>query len=137
MNVPNLPTDNLYKFIAISGVTLCISCLALNTFAYQNFSERRVELLGQLQSIKSDQDEINVSVETLDISKKQIDAVKTKLESAGNEVRALREPFDKSTRWYNAGAIIGFLGAIFGFVLWYFRVQKYEDILLINKVKSK
>ena len=45
MSLPNLPTDNLYKFIALSGVLIFIS-LSYLTITFIFDSQRKVDLLN-------------------------------------------------------------------------------------------
>ena len=54
MNLPSLPTDNLYKFVAFLGLLLVIS----SPFYYQVFSHevilRNMELRGEMQRLEKE-----------------------------------------------------------------------------------
>lgn len=130
MNLPNLPTDNLYKFLALSGIFLCITCLVIKSVEFQSFSAKRANALNQLVDIQRDLDNIVITKDTLDEAKKQTQLINTEVEKERNDIKALREPYDQNKSLYNLGIGVGFFVSIVGFLLWYLKVQRYEDKLL-------
>lgn len=54
MSIPNLPTDNLYKFIAIGGIVLFIGGIWLNRSAISDRNDRSVESARKSQKIMQD-----------------------------------------------------------------------------------
>ena len=67
MQIPNLPTDNLYKFITLSGLIGCIFCVVAGHFILNeiegevtNLTTKRINLEFELKRIeKKDSDFIN------------------------------------------------------------------------------
>jgi hypothetical protein len=148
MNYPSLPTDNLYKFVALSGLALILVSLTYPT-------GKVIELeLGAVE-VKSQQEKLN-------IEKSEIDRLLAVLEKANDpkpqEVTALRELHTQSklktieltksveviqiklnwAKHYLIAAMLGFaigvLLAFVGFRFWYLRVQRPNDIDLRKKL---
>ena len=150
MNYPSLPTDNLYKFIALAG-------LALILFSATYPIGRVIEFELGVVETKSQQ-------EKLDIEKSEIDRLLVNLEKAKDpqpqELAALRErhtqreiktielkksieiaqiQLDWAKYYLGAarfGLVIGLFLAFVGFRLWYLRVQRPNDIILCKKLDN-
>ncbi len=58
MTIPNLPTDNLYKFIALSGVFLLILALIYPEYKYSQIIEELEILEGEFSKIEVESDRI-------------------------------------------------------------------------------
>lgn len=140
MILPNLPTDNLYKFMAISGIVLFSYCLVA-PFVLMTQNLERIEKVSEEAAI------ISADVQLLD-KMLAVDPVAPG-DRAGARKR-LEESVDASRR--NAALeakigmvhrlnqqnkflmVLGSLGLLTGmglgaagFSLWYLRVQKYLD----------
>jgi hypothetical protein len=122
MNLPSLPTDNLYKFMALSGIVLIIS----SSFIVWKHADRSQELLREVNA------GLAVEKTNSDDQGSHLSNMKLKLE----ELKLIL----KDKPWYMAflliSQIIGGFLSIIGFRLWYLRVQKYQDIILAEQVKS-
>jgi hypothetical protein len=149
MNVPGMPTDNLYKFMAIAG-------LALIAFsAYVRISQSH-EIDARIDALKRELVVITVDIQYLDRELAPVDTTacvspakpacpsdaqlstwrersadirkRLELNRVGNET--LRRLADEATRLHVVtfiGTFIGFLLAIYGFYFWYTRLQRYQD----------
>lgn len=157
MNIPNLPTDSLYKFFALSGVTLVIvSCSALY-IAVNSFSEKVTEVNGAQKLVELeidwlDQDTklLEREVSTMDSAqlnqpeehnlteyREQADQIITKqrallykhvqLETKLELVRTIGDNTRFTIRIFSTLAFIGLVMAYIGFYFWYHRVQKFLD----------
>ncbi|MHC2992004.1 hypothetical protein OB13_10540, partial [Pontibacter sp. HJ8] len=73
MNVPNLPTDNLYKFIALSGLLISISCIVTPSIISK-------QILDELIAIEAEADELALEVEFLKEKRDRLDKKATALE---------------------------------------------------------
>lgn len=122
MNLPSLPTDNLYKFMALSGIILIISSF----FIVWKHADRSQELLRELKA--------GLAVENTysDNRGSDLSNLKLKLEEL--------ELIIKDKPWYMTflliSQIIGWFLSIIGFRLWYLRVQKHQDIILAEQARS-
>ncbi len=160
MDIPKLPTDNLYKFIAMSGlITLIISFLYPLYFEHefvlkvlQNTTEAtkaRVELdhltedlnslIRELASLDKDfkrgkLKEYVIRVEQMAITEKEVKEKGRQIAIKNAEIQGKAEAIDylkastEMIKNYSIGfKIIGLSLAVFGFYLWYVKLQRYQD----------
>ena len=138
------PTDNLYKFVAISGLVLLFGApVYWATFELQ-LQERRTEAIVAFEkswppaeyffSPKPDDTPENARV------RERWEALRNAVEAA--EVRNARatarlHQFERLDRGLSALAIVlalaGLAAALVGFRLWYVRVQRPQDRLLLKQ----
>lgn len=149
------PTDNLYKFLAISGLI----CLLFFYFDYgqrkESFQNKKDEwLLSALElnsTMEASSRELKVmeqrfetfgsSVNTVEERKKEWDAaakflvdfnkVGVKVEPAGYRlqiVHRIDSELKDLYKKYIACSVVSFLVFIIGLILWYFKTQRYLDI---------
>lgn len=164
MNIPDLPTDNLYKFIALAGLIL----LLFSSIYYQVFSrdvllknidlraemsrmEKEVEFLREdtdslkedKQAIKQDnsvsqeeQNNVGKNIEGLNQRTREAILKTIELERIGKGVLIYNDQI-ALLRWSSIiGAITGILLLIIGFYLWYTRIQIYQDKILVNEAQK-
>ena len=164
MKLPDLPTDNLYKFVALAGLIL----LLVSPVYYQFFSrdvrlknidlraamgrlEKEVEFLREdtdllkdnIQAKKQEKseghDEHNDSVKKVEVlnQKTRETILKTiELNRIGNGVFVYNDQLSL-LRWSSiGGAVSGVLLLTLGFYLWYTRIQVYQDQILINDAQK-
>ncbi len=135
------PTDNLYKFVAISGLVLLFGApVYWGTFELQ-VQERRTEAIVAFEKSWPPPEYffLPTSVGTNDGggARERLEALRQSVEAAQAEnVRAterLRE-FERLERWLTVLAIllavVGLAATVGGFRLWYVRVQRPQDQLL-------
>jgi len=122
MNIPSLPTDNLYKFMALSGIILIISSF----YIVWKHADRSQELLRELNA--------GLAVENTysDNRGSDLPNLKLKLE----ELKFILKEKPSYMTFLLISQIIGWVLSIIGFVLWYLRVQKYQDIILAEQARS-
>lgn len=111
----NLPTDNLYKFMALFGLVIIICSAVFKYMAITNIqatiSELRIEQ-ATLKVVVADSSE-------LEIAKAKLLATQEKL--------VMSEAYDhRATVFLFAGILL----SIAGFVLWYMKTQRLLDKLL-------
>ena len=56
MNIPNLPTDSLYKFIALSGLFILIFSVVYPLYQENELRQRSLALEGEIEVLKVDVD---------------------------------------------------------------------------------
>ncbi len=122
MNLPSLPTDNLYKFMALSGIILIISSF----YIVWKHADRSQELLRELNA--------GLAVENTysDNRGSDLSNLKLKLE----ELKFILKEKPSYMTFLLISQIIGLVLSIIGFGLWYLRVQKYQDIILAEQARS-
>ena len=160
MNVPSLPTDNLYKFLAIFGIVICIFSIYIYQNKYNLYTEEFFEvrkefakygpmldrvtlLLERIETDPSDKslpENKKLFAATLDAIDKLNQEIKTgheiaeyskeKEERAWEEIRIL-------WKYSKIFFFIGVLMSIVGFYLWYVKVQKPLDKLLKKQLEDE
>jgi hypothetical protein len=142
MNLPNLPTDNLYKFIALAGLTIIFFSMVLPIIALHNLKLELLKTNGELSVLQAEfeflRDDMEVakrnpSPETaprLGDKMKELRIRTLQLKSKDEAERFLHR---QTIIWQSVATIgisIGSLMLILGFKFWYQRVQKYQDLIL-------
>lgn len=54
MNIPSLPTDNLYKFVALSGVAIFLFALYFTLSSAKSFDKQAIVLSGEIAKLQQD-----------------------------------------------------------------------------------
>jgi hypothetical protein len=144
MNVPNLPTDNLYKFIAIFGLVIFISAWYLLLKSYTESKEfiteidiRQNEVQSILSNLNEQADELKIleqSLDTIMIYERQNLAFENSLNS--DKLKSLNEELKRFDENYGLtfpfilSCIMTFIGATMiqiGLKQWYEKHQRYID----------
>lgn len=144
MSVPNLPTDNLYKFLSLGGLLLGVVSLSLNILVLDNYSQQAINLFRQDLEINKNLKEVNLRLKTLtpEVLKDNKELVRLYSETlkSENNNKILQKEVDNITPSYeiknnllNFATATGFLVSAAGFILWYEKLQKYEDKIVKKK----
>ncbi len=184
MNIPNLPTDNLYKFIAIFGLILFIFRIyqvenlasEINSQVFQlnesirilktekiyheknkNFLDNQIKILCKklnyeceftdsfwvfpsYKNLSLEEMSIRLEIDKLikdyRIELQEFDLKTIQINSKSQQFNLLNDEFDG----LNNGdflQIFGFVVAVMGFTLWYFKIQRFQDEILENKVETE
>lgn len=147
MNIPNLPTDNLYKFMALSGLLILILSIAYPTYRTLELEQQRQMIRGEIKILEGDVDLLlKIALANTKVRHKTTDpdflqAVQHKNTLARIEARGMQldllESQIKQYKWlYWVGFFIGLLLTVWGFLLWYLRVQRFQDMLLKRQVSE-
>lgn len=127
MTLPNLPTDNLYKFAAIFGLVLVVFSSFMfnqwinNAHEFENKLNAKTELY-RLDSLASQ------SSDSISIAK-----AKVQIEKDYIQYKRIIEKIPSIFKLY---AFLFFLGFIFtglGFYNWYYKTQRLNDNILKNE----
>ncbi len=168
MTIPNLPTDNLYKFVSLTGVVLALVCfgvleyriskqvkldteISLGKEAFGYF-ERKLERISttaktDLKAVKAKEDkdeEIKKSeIEEASLALSQYKELKSRIDNFDQEIMALRHKSEIAENHHQRtlrirplmlfGGFFGIALSCAGFYFWYYRLQKYQDMLLQNQ----
>ncbi len=137
MPLPNLPTDNLYKFLALAGLTL-----GLFSFVFPNIQEHDVsrvlwetkidiDVAGEQlrKPIKDDEMRILDLQHNLRIQQAQ---AKNKTMLLGELTNELAEVRFVS----KIGIVLGLVLSCCGFSLWYVKLQRHQDDFWRNRKRE-
>jgi len=131
--IPSLPTDNLYKFIALTGFftfVLSLGFLLTEGAAYETGLKTAQTQLDEneyaLDYLNSERNTFTGNAEAM----KRFELGKD-VTSIIENISRLQSKSRKTNRliatWFGT---IGLCFALLGFSLWYFKVQRYQDKLL-------
>ncbi len=122
MNIPHLPTDNLYKFLGIFGLVLIV-------FSSYMFNQDYVEIDSKLYDSESNEHvkEVLVKNDSISETNPNLDLKKLQTESQ-------KKKFPKLVHLYIVLLFLGFVLSIVGFYYWFFRTQIIQDKIL--KIES-
>ena len=136
VNILQPPTDSLYKFMAVSGLLIiCFSVIWPELRIYE-LEQQSIQLKGEVNILRIETNNLNKdverhnkdkSIETL-IEKQRLQEIKleqlkTKAELGQLAVTNTR----RMNRILYIGAALGLTLSFFGFILWYWRVQIWQD----------
>lgn len=149
MDIPQIPTDNLYKFKAIVGVVLALSLTGFTVIKVTELRIQVIEVETQLEKKKIQSERIAHELDKLQ-SKPQktvdeVDLIKLKIDQSREQTAELKGNFQKMKfhlRDLYFIFILGGLGIAFGigmarigFREWYQFVQVPQDTLLRLQVE--
>ena len=141
MNIPNLPTDNLYKFIALVGVVVLLAASYFPIIKARELRLAKIEIEGQMRLLEIEVQHLQDTTKQLgsnetigDCNREELVGKAYKLKMKNEEIKTNSKKVEVIGIDYElirkiqvAGMILGFILSAFGFFLWYFRIQKYQD----------
>ena len=151
MNLPSLPTDNLYKFLALSGLFIVL-------FSFIFPMKRIGELKLKTLEIETQSEVLNIEIDFLKhdtitwaekdkldpeetvLIRKRTRETKIKLaELVGRraQIEVLKKELLFYWRFIQVTFWFGLVISLAGFTLWYFLVQKPNDLLLRKQIKKE
>ncbi|MBU6405419.1 MAG: hypothetical protein KGL63_03055 [Betaproteobacteria bacterium] len=150
MNIPAVPTDSLYKFMALSGVLLVIVGVFYPAYLLQQLQPRVIDAQTTVAILKLQSDQLKFDVGLLKASKSPTLEQLAKIEKQNTEMRvklARAEGEDAKVAFFSSQvkiiinleyvvSMFGLFLALSGFSLWYNRVQKPADRLAERRVKE-
>ena len=154
MNIPQVPTDSLYKFIAITGLLCVVIGLTVPIISTENFQLEASTLSTQIQddSAQVSNNDVKVALLTKEVlNEKQPDyqnsqsafdlyaQSKILANQAGADdalFRDLVSNFELQTKMLFLTAFLGILIAAIGFILWYLKLQRYQDAILRHEAEK-
>jgi hypothetical protein len=149
VNVPFLPTDNLYKFLALSGVVMVIASSALVWIISLHVDEQITNLEVESALIKEEirfleedvatperrGDNGSVNPTTREGLRREIARNAARLGPEIQQTKRLNRDLWLLVVFYVVFLFGGFYAAYKGFRLWYDRLQRYQDVLLQAQAK--
>ena len=116
-----LPTDNIYKFLALFSLVLLISSVGAVIFATNAANAIVFEHWVELEPLQAQE---KLSVEQAS----RLKALEKKVEIAVSDKKTF-------TRLSNVGIGLGLAGIFFGFGYWHMRIQPLADQMAITQLE--
>ncbi|MGJ8564572.1 MAG: hypothetical protein ACSHXY_13580 [Alphaproteobacteria bacterium] len=141
LSIPNFPTDNLYKFMALSGLFIATFCFGTLTYSLIQ-TENQIDLTrvqsehvdDMLEDLKSGFDTKEFDAQN---QRKRFDYYQKQYNELHKQIALLHDDvFMIKNRVLLRGTIIGILISFFGFLLWFFRVQIHLDRIVKINIKK-
>ncbi|MBM4273084.1 MAG: hypothetical protein FJ134_01275 [Deltaproteobacteria bacterium] len=150
MQLPIPPTDNLYKFLALSGLVLVIFSIV---FPLSRISDINLKLLEfemqsdvlevELKYLEQDTAEWvekeNPTPEEQEMLRKRTLELRikhTELKGRIRQINGLINEVKENWKILKVGGTVGMAFSFIGFGLWLFRIQLPSDLLLQKQVKN-
>lgn len=138
MNIPDLPTDNLYKFAAVLGFILAL--LPLGYLAYRAESLAvNVATMKAREEIISEWLDDQLSVESPTATMEEVARIEDERRVLAVDVARVGADVDnvQAIIWSLASLSgLGALSCFWGFHRWYHRVQKFQDAKLAADARA-
>ena len=150
MNLPSFPTDNLYKFMAFAGLVTVLFCGSFPISKIGPLEARNFELSAEDKILRLEMEELRREIEVVKQKKKPTPEDLAFLRKTSNELEikhfrltakdeqliALAGELLFFLNFFRIGMFVGTFLMILGFWLWYYRVQKPQDMLLQKQIKE-
>ena len=159
-----IPTDNLYKFIALAGLSLSVFSATYPYKLINELSMKTIEVRGsikyeevQADILKGESSELETKIteaeKNIFYTKKNLNQIKellklhkikvndsrllnVKSESGLEVLKELLKQIKLIVYFSSIGLIIGQFGMFYGFIFWYIKVQKPADKALKEQSKN-
>ena len=130
LDIPSLPTDSLYKFLALSGVLMAFGSIFF-------YSKLRLAIRKKIYDVELDQAENEAIISYFERQEShsperllELRKNTNKAKVSVKEIRSLWKDLKNLRVVFCLIIGIGLVMAATGFVLWYSKVQVYQDTLL-------
>jgi hypothetical protein len=154
MTLPQFPTDNMYKFMAIFGLTIALGSYVVVDWRVSNKALEKISLDREKLKYETER---SYDSDVMKAYGDQIDEIDKEKNPDLKQISELTEIYDKTAQQYfqneknkvldseyknvdddikllnNAlkyGIIVGSVLTVIGFILWYFKLQRYQDNLI-------
>ena len=142
MNIIQPPTDCLYKFIAISGLLIFCFSMVWPELRLNELEQQSIQVMGEFKILKIEADNLKEDIAILGkearIEKSRLFAIKLEQVQTKAELGKLATTNTKRIiRILYMGVTIGLILSFGGFILWYRKIQKWQDIAIRNESLPK
>lgn len=134
INIPQPPTDNLYKFAAILGLaTLIVSggaYVAHTEWVSKHYDPARIVIRTAADSMQTALNDLTSGKASREQVASRMHAASAKLETSYpmlDSADAVTQPRAYKGNWAVAGMVVGLVLFLVGLALWYHRLQRYLD----------
>ncbi len=128
MNIPNLPFDNLYKFLAVFGLVL----IGYGMFFILSFKDN---IYSEANSIDKRKSQFNNEISTLEPSERTLKHEQDSI-SISYAIKLMRRKIDaipSNLTLFASALILGLFCSAFGFIMWHSKFQRHQDEIIKNE----
>ena len=140
MNIIQPPTDSLYKFMAVSGLLiLCFSMIWPELRLYE-LEQQMIQVVGEVNILKVEANNLKEDMESLGKDKRTPNALIEKRQLLEIKIEQIKTKGDlailattdtkRMNRILSIGVAFGLILSLLGFILWYLKVQMWQDIAI-------
>lgn len=136
LKTPTIPTDNLYKFMALSGVFSAVVLIVTMQLTLYNLMLKTSELNGLTKILKEEKDSLKKKDS---IQNEKVERFTERYNELTKTLLVHQTSLDYFISFKNLGylmIIIFICQSIWGFMLWYHRLQKYQDEMLKREAEE-
>ena len=142
------PTDSLYKFVAISGLVLVVVAVVVWLQTWQDYTAAVIDAVDPMSDAKRaviDNYEALTSAAEPDEEQRQerirqtgrrAEEAERRAQNALMKVKVANARYDRFQTLGTVLCIVGFAAMILGFILWYRRIQRYQDRIIKKQAES-
>lgn len=137
--MPLPPTDNLYKFLAIFGLIVATSSLFFTYIAIMDLEAQVVRLRGEAIALEREVEWLmpNPKAVVSKAERRQVERRVAELKGKKAVIRGLLEQVKVLSRDLKVPLALGLALMVVGFGLWYYRVQRYQDLILRRDAENE
>ncbi|MFA6137796.1 MAG: hypothetical protein WC667_06895 [Sulfurimonas sp.] len=156
MNLSTIPSDNLYKFMSIFGLVLIVSCMTAYMLVHDSWTEQTYKLELKIKEMDVKTKHQSDSIELFDIDSckanpkdchdnfEKIEKTQREQEIDNSQLIVLNKYLNERLKEITSYSyalffltLFGFLISTVGFILWYYKLQIYQDALIIKEYKKQ
>ena len=146
MEIPQIPTDNLYKFLALFGIVIMAAYLIVPMYFDQQFQVRAIQAQAEADAVQAKIDgvsdreraqavEMTYQEKTRQLAELRVEQARA--EGKKKEAEFLVKQSQRMLRWTKRGTVSGALVSMMGFLLWYLNLQRWQDLAQKKKAASQ
>jgi len=129
MNLPNLPTDNLYKFHCLVGFILVVVSLLFGLFNVLSLNKDTNKIYKDMQIVELKLAALKSNESIPSDIKNQVIEIRRQTQDVYDQLGIVKMVM-------NIGVIAGTFMYVYSSILWYLRLQRYEDIIIRGKAEE-
>jgi hypothetical protein len=139
--LPNPPTDNLYKFLAITGIIVLVLAYLMPYILLKDLTTQMIEQIGEANLLQIELNIVEREVTRLENNEMptadDVTRIRTMLDDIQRNdtkrktklmlIDDINQEFKVISKIANYAKSIGFFLTIIGFALWYEKLQRHQD----------
>ena len=146
MQLPTLPTDNLYKFLALSGIALFVLSVVITNQsandALRESDKLRIELAGLQADVQALGEDTAYAKTHSDVQHERERLLQLRRQAmiGRAESATLDRLIAVAAAYRSLGNWLGSVGGgltLLGFVLWYVKLQRHQDEIVRREATAK
>ena len=140
MNIIQPPTDSLYKFMAVSGLLILGFSMIWPELRLYELEQQTVQVVGEVNILKIEADNLKEDMAILGkdksvpealIEKRHLLEIKLEqIQTKGELVGLATTDTRRMSRVLYMGVAFGLILSFLGFILWYRKVQMWQNIAI-------